>query len=121
VLRKFCEVTAVALRPHDLFGRIGGEEFAVIMPGCSIEAAFVRADRIRGSFVESCRSVGKHQVKATVSGGVAADETAAETLDALLECSDAALYEAKAEGRNRIKRANQRPSAEGLSNVFRVA
>lgn len=121
VLRKFCEITSAALRPHDLFGRIGGEEFAVIMPGCSVEAAFARAERIRAAFVESCRSIGKHQVKATVSGGVAVSETAGEAIDILLEYADAALYEAKAEGRNRIKRAGQNIPDAMSSNVFRVA
>lgn len=120
VLRKFCEITSAALRAHDLFGRLGGEEFAVIMPGCSAEAAVARAERIRIAFVESCRSVGNHHVKATVSGGVAVSETGAEAIDILLEYSDAALYEAKAEGRNRIKRASQNISATA-SNVFRVA
>jgi len=121
VLKKFCEVTAAALRPHDLFGRMGGEEFAVVMPKCDIEMAFVRAEKIRVSFVESCRFVGGHQVKATVSGGVAATETSEETLDALLGFSDAALYLAKADGRNRIKRADQDRPADRASNVFRVA
>jgi len=121
VLRKFCEVTAVALRPYDLFGRVGGEEFVVVMPGCSIEAAFVRAERIRVSFAESCRFFAGHQVKATVSGGVSVSETSAETLDALLGYSDSALYEAKAEGRNRIHRASVRAAGETVSNVFRVA
>jgi diguanylate cyclase (GGDEF)-like protein len=121
VLRKFCEIAGAALRPQDLFGRLGGEEFAVIMPGCSVEAACIRAERIRAAFIESCRSIGTHQVKATVSGGVAMSEASQETLDALLEMSDAALYEAKAEGRNRIKRAAQDTPAGGASNVFRVA
>jgi diguanylate cyclase (GGDEF)-like protein len=121
VLRKFCEITSATLRPHDLFGRLGGEEFAVIMPGCSVEAALARAERIRASFVEGCRSVGSHHMKATVSGGVSASATSAETLEVLLEYSDAALYEAKAEGRNRIKRANQDGPSGSASNVFRVA
>jgi len=121
VLRKFCEVTAVALRPYDLFGRVGGEEFVVVMPGCSIEAAFVRAERIRVSFAESCRFFAGHHVKATVSGGVSVSATSAETLDALLGYSDSALYEAKAEGRNRIHRASVRAAGETVSNVFRVA
>jgi diguanylate cyclase (GGDEF)-like protein len=121
VLQKFCEMTCAALRPQDLFGRIGGEEFAVIMPGCGIEAAHARADRIRTSFAESSRFVGGQPVKGTVSGGVAVSETSAEALDALLRLADAALYGAKADGRNRIKRANREATSDNVSNVFRVA
>jgi diguanylate cyclase (GGDEF)-like protein len=121
VLKKFCDVTTAALRPYDRFGRLGGEEFAVVMPGCGIEAAFARAERIRDAFVETCRFVGKCQVKATVSGGVAVSEASTHTLEALLGYADAALYEAKAEGRNRIKRASHDTSLGDFSNVFRVA
>jgi diguanylate cyclase (GGDEF)-like protein len=109
------------LRPQDLFGSIGGEEFAVIMPGCGIEAAYVRADRIRSSFAESSRFVGGQPVKSTVSGGVAMSETSAEALDVLLKLADAALYEAKGDGRNRVKRAGREAAADNVSNVFRVA
>ena len=121
VIRTFCKVTAAALRPTDVFGRMGGEEFAVVLPGSSIEAAYVRADRIRASFAESSRFVRGRQVNATVSGGVATGTDAKEALDVLLEHSDAALYEAKSEGRNRIKRAVEATAADERSNVFRVA
>ena len=121
VLQKFCEMTCAVLRPRDLFGRIGGEEFAVIMPGCGIEAAYVRSDRIRSSFAESSRFVGGRPVKSTVSGGVAMRETSAEALDVLLKLADAALYEAKGDGRNRVKRASREAAADNVSNVFRVA
>jgi GGDEF domain-containing protein len=47
-----------ALRPNDVFGRMGGEEFAVVLPGSSIEAAYARAERIRASFAASCRFAG---------------------------------------------------------------
>lgn len=121
VIRKFCEITTSALRPNDVFGRLGGEEFAVVLPGSSIEAAYVRAERIRASFAESCQFVQGRQVNATVSGGVSVSLNAGQTLDVLLEDSDFALYGAKAEGRNRIKRAEQNKPEDGLSNVFRVA
>ncbi len=121
VIRKFCEVAAAALRPNDVFGRIGGEEFAVVLPGSGIEAAGVRAERIRASFADNCRFIGDHQINTTVSGGVSASVNGEQTLGALLDHSDAALYRAKAEGRNRVMRADQPKPEGGLSNVLRVA
>jgi diguanylate cyclase (GGDEF)-like protein len=121
VIRKFCETVTAALRPNDVFGRMGGEEFAVVLPGSSIQAACARAERIRDSFAEDCRFVRNHQVNATVSGGVSVSVNAEETLDELLEYSDVALYSAKTEGRNRINRADQPKTEGGSSNVFRVA
>jgi diguanylate cyclase (GGDEF)-like protein len=122
VLRKFCEVVATAIRPSDVFGRIGGEEFAVVLPGSSIEAASIRAERIRVTFAENCRFIGNRQVIATVSGGVSVSVNAEHSLSALLEYSDEALYRAKAGGRNRIKRAGQpEPDGGGQSTVIRVA
>jgi diguanylate cyclase (GGDEF)-like protein len=122
VIRTFCEVTRASLRPNDAFGRIGGEEFAVVLSGCGIEAAFVRAERIRVAFAEVSRLARDRQVRATLSAGVATSATATETVDELLEYADAALYKAKSAGRNCVKRAAM-PSANAqqTSNVFRVA
>ena len=121
VIRRFCESVIAMLRPNDVFGRLGGEEFAVMLPGSGIEAAHVRAERIRVSFAENCQFIQNRQVNATVSGGVAMNVTAEQTLDGLLEISDAALYDAKTDGRNRTKRADQ-PQPEGAAaHVFRVA
>ena len=92
----------------------------MVLPGSCIEAAHVRAERIRVSFAENCQFILNRQVNATVSGGVAMNVTAEQSLDALLEISDAALYDAKSEGRNRIKRADQPQAVGGMSNVFRV-
>jgi diguanylate cyclase (GGDEF)-like protein len=121
VIRTFCEIAAAALRPNDVFGRVGGEEFAAVLPGSSMEAACLRAERIRISFAEDCRFVGGRQVNATVSGGVSVSANAEHTLEALLEYSDVALYAAKADGRNRIKRADQPSSGRGSSNIFHAA
>ncbi len=121
VIRKFCEVAAAALRLDEVFGRIGGEEFAVVSPGSGIEAAGVRADRICASFAENCRFIGEHGVNATVSGGVSASVNGEHALTALLEYSDIALYRAKAAGRNRVMRADQPRPEGGLSNVYHVA
>ncbi|MBV9971066.1 MAG: GGDEF domain-containing protein, partial [Xanthobacteraceae bacterium] len=121
VLLKFCEVASAALRANDVFGRIGGEEFAVVFPGSGIEAAWARADRIRTSFMEACRNVGGFQVDATVSGGVATSAAPRRRLDTLLASADVALYNAKTEGRNRIKRSNDPSSETGEPGVIRVA
>lgn len=109
VIQKFSEVANAAIRNNDVFGRIGGEEFAVLLSQSSIEAAAVCADRIRVAFAECCHSVREHQVNATVSGGVSASGDAEATLSALLEEADEALYRAKAAGRNRIRRGGPMP------------
>jgi diguanylate cyclase (GGDEF)-like protein len=121
VIRKFSEIAAAALRPHDVFGRMGGEEFAIVLPGSNIEAAWVRAERIRAAFGEGCRFVGNRQVNATVSGGVSESIRSEQTLEDLLEYSDAALYRAKADGRNCIKRAEQPKPEDDITNVLRMA
>jgi diguanylate cyclase (GGDEF)-like protein len=90
-LLKFCEVASGALRPNDVFGRIGGEEFAVVLPGSGIEAAWVRAERIRTSFMVTCRKLGEFEVHATVSGGVATSAAPHPSLDTLLASADIAL------------------------------
>jgi diguanylate cyclase (GGDEF)-like protein len=119
VIRKFCDVVRALLRANDIFGRLGGEEFAAVLGRSSIEAACARAERIRISFAENCRFVDDDQVGATVSCGVSGSTNAAPSLKTLLSLADAALYSAKAEGRNRVKRADQ---PEGNSSpIIRVA
>ena len=120
VIKKFCEVTTAALRPGDVFGRLGGEEFAVVLPWSSIEPASIRADRIRTGFAEASRKLGDSHINTTVSGGVSASASGEATLSELLADADVALYRAKAAGRNRIKRADQ-PATEHGASVIRVA
>jgi diguanylate cyclase (GGDEF)-like protein len=107
VIQKFSEVAGLAIRHHDMFGRIGGEEFAMVLPGSNMDAAYGRADRIRLAFAASCRVIAGHQVDATASGGVATSVNAETTLSRLLEQADEALYRAKTAGRNRIVAATQ--------------
>lgn len=121
VIRNFCEIVTTALLPNDVFGRMGGEEFAVVLPGSSIELAYVRADRMRASFASVCRFAVDRQVDATVSCGLSASLYSEQTLTTLPEDADIALYRAKSEGRNRVKRADQSKPEGGLSTVIRVA
>lgn len=100
----FAGSVAEALRNEDLFGRLGGEEFAVFLPRTSREEAVAIAENIRRTVEERLVDVGNgNRIPITVSGGLAFQtDTARPTLDALLAQADAALYRAKAEGRNRI-------------------
>lgn len=122
VIREFCHLTSSLLRPNDIFGRVGGEEFAVVLPRSSIEAGYARADRIRAAFAEKCRVVDNHPVNATVSCGVAVsgNDAVPDTLETLLADADAALYGAKAEGRNRVRSAGRGRPEPALA-VIRMA
>jgi diguanylate cyclase (GGDEF)-like protein len=121
VIRKFCEVVTAALRPNDVFGRLGGEEFAVVLPGSSIDAAYLRAERIRYAFAANSRCIGDRQVDATVSCGVSESINGNGTLEGALADADAALYVAKAAGRNRVKRAGEARAGGTSPSISRVA
>ena len=92
------------LRPNDLFGRIGGEEFASLLPDTGAEDAIWLAERVRGAFEAASHHVGQqHIFSSTVSVGVAISDEEHSDLSALLDAADQALYRAKALGRNRVE------------------
>ena len=103
VLRVFAESARKALRPGDILGRIGGEEFAAILPGSGIEASLAIAERMRKTFQAAAEDINGVPVHATLSAGVAAF-LPGTTLEMLMREADAALYLAKQNGRNRIER-----------------
>ncbi|MBL8906186.1 MAG: sensor domain-containing diguanylate cyclase [Rhizobiales bacterium] len=98
-------LTETVFRPGDMIARYGGEEFAIILPGTSAEGALQVAERIR-QIVEhqGWRHVGSPEGCITVSVGVATIEpTPRQAKTTLFEQADAALYKAKAQGRNRVE------------------
>jgi len=103
VLKAFCDLVRVAVRPGDLFGRVGGEEFAGLLVNVSMAEALQIAERLRGEFAVM-RFPGL-AANVTVSVGVAIATETCRTLPALLATADRALYRAKAEGRNRVAAA----------------
>ncbi|MEJ0013951.1 MAG: GGDEF domain-containing protein [Bauldia sp.] len=122
VIRVFSQTTQGILRPNDLFGRLGGEEFVVVLPRATIEAAYVIADRIRAGFAATAVIIGDEPVKVTASAGVASATSSAMTLDAIMKIADGCLYRAKELGRNRVERpakTDAEPTAG--TNVIRVA
>ncbi len=104
MLREFAVRLATNVRAADLPVRYGGEEFVVIMPGASLEAAERTAERIRLHVSGSPIRVagGSEVLSVTISIGVAATTGVGDTPEALLKRADQALYEAKTSGRNRV-------------------
>src|SRR3954462_5232809 len=101
VLQIFANTMMRALRASDMSGRLGGEEFAFLMPRTNAVKAQRPAERMRVQFAEAAREVGGDAVNATVSIGVATAAAPAQLSD-LIAAADDALYRAKAEGRNRV-------------------
>jgi diguanylate cyclase (GGDEF)-like protein len=103
VLISFCRLATSHLRPNDLFGRIGGEEFASLLPNTGRHDALLLAERVRKAFEASFHSTGQSAFSTTVSVGVAISADEWSDLNALLSAADQALYRAKALGRNRVE------------------
>jgi diguanylate cyclase (GGDEF)-like protein len=103
VLRDIAGRMTSALRPYDSIGRFGGEEFLLVLPGCTPADAAALAERIRSRVAEAPIGLPEGAVSVTLSLGLAitSDDTPL-TREALIRASDRALYEAKEAGRNRI-------------------
>jgi diguanylate cyclase (GGDEF)-like protein len=100
VLKAFSDLVAGSIRPGDLFGRLGGEEFACLLAKASMAEALQISERLRRDFA-AMRFPGL-AANATVSVGVAMASDTGRDLPALLATADRALYRAKADGRNRV-------------------
>jgi diguanylate cyclase (GGDEF)-like protein len=106
VLEIFADVSSSCMRHIDIFGRLGGEEFAALLRDTTRERALAVAEQIRTSFAESTREVDGRPIDATVSIGIVISYDAVLDLSALLAQADHALYRAKDSGRNRVEVAS---------------
>jgi diguanylate cyclase (GGDEF)-like protein len=102
VLVQAAQLMQAAIREGDLLARLGGEEFCVLLPGCGPEPAQRLADKLRTRIAEADWSRLDPALGLSVSGGIATGQGEA-SLDELIAIADQRLYEAKAEGRNRIR------------------
>jgi two-component system cell cycle response regulator len=92
------------LRPYDLAGRSGGEEFLLLLPGCDLETATRRADEIRRSVSKDSYDTPAGTVSVTLSMGVTVTNCDPKaTIEAVLHSAEAALSRAKESGRNRVE------------------
>jgi diguanylate cyclase (GGDEF)-like protein len=113
VLRLFAQVTMANLRSSDLVGRLGGEEFGVLLADATRDNAFLVAERLRSAFEAAAKMGDDPPLAATVSIGVAIIQDPHEDLSTLLTKADQALYRAKARGRNRVELAPMDLLGEG--------
>ncbi|MVT70265.1 diguanylate cyclase [Bradyrhizobium pachyrhizi] len=103
VLRAFVRKCLEAIRPYDSVARVGGEEFMVLLPGATLDAACAVAERLRSAIEGAAFDVGAQpSVGVTISVGVSEFGRDGDTLDGFLNVADQRLYRAKFEGRNRV-------------------
>lgn len=105
VLQRITQVASHLIRLPDIFGRYGGEEFAIGLVECDQGMALEIAERIRQTIARTSFEWDHQAVQVTVSIGIALTTFAMEKIDDLIEQADRALYQAKATGRNRIELA----------------
>ena len=107
VLKEVASRLQSDLRSYDFVGRYGGEEFLIILPGCTLAIASRRADEIRGLVAKHGVTTTFAKTPVTVSMGVAATDTIpGADVEDLLQHADQALYRAKINGRNRVEAAS---------------
>jgi diguanylate cyclase (GGDEF)-like protein/PAS domain S-box-containing protein len=106
VLRAASEKMRAIMRPYDLVGRYGGEEFLIVLPGCDEANLRKLCERLRGILADTSIDYEKKTISWTVSIGAAMANPAKETeAELLLRAADLALYRAKSGGRNRVELA----------------
>lgn len=102
VLAAMADASRAELRETDVFGRLGGEEFAVVLIENDVLSAAVVAERLRARIMLTPILVDNTEIQITVSVGISTLLGEADTLESLIKRADQALYRAKHDGRNRI-------------------
>jgi diguanylate cyclase (GGDEF)-like protein len=107
VLRQFVKITMGVLRESDDFGRLGGEEFAILSPQTTLAGAEALAERVRETIAASTIETDRGPLRLTVSIGVSARSSQTASFNVMLQEADDALYRAKEAGRNKVVLAAQ--------------
>jgi len=101
-LKHFVSIVQSAMREGDLMARLGGEEFALLLPGTALGEGLGIAERVRTTLEASPLIYKGKKIDMTVSIGVTQLDGGIFDLDQLLNTADKGLYRAKSEGRNRV-------------------
>lgn len=102
VLKHVANGLKQCLRDVDIIARVGGEEFAVLLPSTAIDSASVVAEKVRSAIEKLTIRYQQHEIKVTVSIGVAMANNEQQQISELLKVADRLLYQAKHEGKNYI-------------------
>ena len=102
VLKSLCGTVQGLLRETDIFARLGGEEFGVLLPNTNLDGATILAERLRSSVAKTRFSLNKGELNYTVSIGVAMQRPTDGSFEDCLKRADRAMYKAKEKGRNKI-------------------
>jgi diguanylate cyclase (GGDEF)-like protein len=101
-IQQVAHICSKILREDDILGRLGGEEFALLLMNADLEAASAVAERLRQRVADTKVPVQTDYIRMTISIGVA-ETLAGESVHGVLKRADKALYTAKAKGRNRVE------------------
>jgi diguanylate cyclase (GGDEF)-like protein len=101
-LRQIAGILRRHVRSDDFAARIGGEEFAVLLPECNTDAAYGFAERLRLAIAEVEFKPGGEPQTITVSIGITAMTPERDTCSRMMAAADVALYRAKSQGRNQV-------------------
>jgi diguanylate cyclase (GGDEF)-like protein len=115
VLREVAKRLSASVRPYDSVARYGGEEFLIVAPNCDPDSALDLAQRLRSSLAQKPLDLPEGRLPLTCSLGVAVGGLArGDNSDSLLRAADAALYRAKASGRNCVELASMAMETIGV-------
>jgi diguanylate cyclase (GGDEF)-like protein/PAS domain S-box-containing protein len=109
VIKELVALCKDDLRPYDLLGRIGGEEFAITMVECDLQKAFTVSERLRERVANHVISIDGNDISIKISVGVAELAGDMESLESIMNRADQALYVAKKLGRNRVEKSSLGP------------
>ncbi len=112
VIKTVARILQKQKRTSDIVGRLGGEEFALVLPEATLDKAYAAAERLRQLVADCVVTVERRRVSITISIGASAAHAQMSGVNELVKQADIALYEAKRTGRNRVCRFEQASDCE---------
>jgi diguanylate cyclase (GGDEF)-like protein len=113
IIKTIADILQKQKRASDTAGRLGGEEFALILPEATLDSAVAAGERLRKLVAEHVIAAGGTRIPVTISVGASICHAATSGVEELLQQADLALYEAKRSGRNRVCRYTQPAEPDG--------